>query len=86
MDAKSNFIMAIRSLLPPIFPRHELTKITSGLINSRTIANIQSKKQGPPSVLFKGKVGFERETFITWLESRISENTSSKQETHQHNQ
>jgi len=73
MTAKDSFIEAIREMLPPIFARHSLTEITGGLINSRTIANAQSRRQGPPSVLVNGKVGFERETFIAWLDKTIEE-------------
>lgn len=73
MTAKENFIGAIREILPPIFARHSLTEITGGLINSRTIANMQAKRQGPPAVSFKGRVGFERGTFIAWLEKTIEE-------------
>jgi hypothetical protein len=73
MTAKENFIDVLRDLLPPIFPRHALTKLTGGLINSRTIANVQSKRQGPPAVNFKGRVGFERNQFISWLEGTVTE-------------
>ncbi|GFM36249.1 hypothetical protein [Desulfovibrio psychrotolerans] len=73
MTAKDNFIGAIRELLPPIFARHSLTEITGGLINSRTIANLQAKRQGPPSILFKGRVGFERGSFLSWLDGRIED-------------
>lgn len=72
------FISALRDMLPRIFARHTLTDITGGLINSRTIANKQSKGEGPPAVKFKGRVGFERESFLHWLEQSIEEFAVSK--------
>jgi predicted DNA-binding transcriptional regulator AlpA len=62
------FIKEIEQALPLVFPRHALTKLTSGLINSRTIANrMSSKNDGPPGVRIGRSVGFSRKSFIAWL-------------------
>lgn len=68
----SFFISAVAKMLPPVFARHKLTELTGGLVNSRTISNLQSKKEGPPAVKYKGRIGLEKETFIAWLSTRIT--------------
>lgn len=68
----SFFISAVAKMLPPVFARHKLTELTGGLVNSRTISNLQSKNEGPPAVKFKGRVGLEKESFLIWLETRVS--------------
>lgn len=68
----TTFIAAIENMLPPVFARHQLTELTGGLINSRTISNLQSKKIGPPAVKFKGRVGLEKGTFVTWLKTQVT--------------
>lgn len=62
---------ALRSALPPVFSRSSLTKLTGGLINQRTIANLQSKNQGPPSFQYGKKIAFERDSFISWAFEKI---------------
>ena len=62
-----NFINAMEQALPPIFARHSLTKLSGGLINSRTICNKMSRGEGPPGIRIGRKVGFTRNSFISWL-------------------
>lgn len=60
----------LRELLPPVFLRKQISALSHGLLNGRTIANLQSKRCGPPSFRVGNHVAFERESFLYWLEMR----------------
>jgi len=64
-----SFIDALEQALPPVFARHRLTKLSGGLINSRTIANKMSQGIGPKGIKIGRNVGFSRDGFISWLKS-----------------
>lgn len=59
----------LRSVLPSIFFRAHLTTLTSGALNGRTIANLQSAGKGPPGFYCGKRMCFERESFLLWLEA-----------------
>lgn len=59
---------------PPIIARNEVGRITGGLINPRTLANLDSLGQGPQGKVSMGKirVGYIREPFINWFVNRLT--------------
>ena len=60
---------------PPIIARSEVGKITGGLLNPRTLANLDSLGQGPKSAkvaMGKIRVGYLREPFIDWFCERLT--------------
>lgn len=65
------FIEALEQSLPAIFARYQLTELSGGLINSRTIANRMSRGDGPPGIRIGRNVGFSRGSFIAWLRDNI---------------
>ena len=64
-------ISALRKSLPPVFARAELTRLTGGACNSRTIANLQSLRQGPPAHKLGKRTVLEKEAFLSWLAARL---------------
>lgn len=50
--------------------RTEVSNFSGGLVNVKTIANLDSQKQGPPRVRVGRKIAYPVDSFIQWLESR----------------
>jgi hypothetical protein len=51
--------------------RSEISNFTGGAINSRTLANLDSKGKGPPGRIKIGKkVAYKVSSLIFWLEHR----------------
>ena len=62
---------AIDRTWPDIFARHNLTNLSGGLINSRTIANRHSRKDGPPFVRLGKVIALEKVSFLQWLKEDL---------------
>lgn len=60
--------------MPPVFVRQQVRELTGGMIDGRTLANLDSKKEGPKGKVSMGKikVGYLREPFIDWFLSRLN--------------
>ena len=71
--AMSGMLAELEQRLPPLVPRKELRRLLGGLINPRTIANLDSKGLGPAVRLRYGRqVVYEKASFIEWLEGRLN--------------
>ncbi len=56
-----------------IVARREVAAFTGGMISPGTLANFDSKKEGPEGAFRIGRnVGYPVDSFIKWLESRIA--------------
>ena len=55
-----------------IVSRSEVGKFTGGLLNSRYIANLDSKKEGPPRIRVGRLICYQVNDLITWMERRSS--------------
>lgn len=64
-----DFQLLAKNWPAPIVARSEIAKFTGGLINPRTVANLDSKGTGPPRFRVGRKVAYPVDTFIEWLES-----------------
>ena len=58
--------------LPLAFGRTEIEKLIPGVISSKSLANLSSLGEGPPSYRHGRKVFYERQAFLEWLSSRIN--------------
>ena len=66
------FFNAIENELPPVFSRQTASQAVGGLISPKTLSNLDALNQGPPvKVQLGSRVGYERESFIEWLKTRI---------------
>lgn len=64
----------LRNSLPIIFARSEVGRLTGGIIQPGTMANLDCLGKGPAGrFLIGGKICYERELFIDWLLSRVKE-------------
>lgn len=65
---------ALKKAFPPVFGKCQVTELSGGLINSRTVTNRMSIGTGPPSFKYGNKVGFTRDIFIEWVIEQIEVN------------
>lgn len=65
------FLNAMEKSLPEVFARHSLTNLSGGLINSRTIANRNSRGDGPPFVRYGKAIALEKVSFLQWLKDDL---------------
>ena len=72
MDSLESVLGQLSETLPPTFARKAVTKLTWGMVNHRTLANLDSQKQGPAGKFRVGQqVWYERDSFLAWLQSRL---------------
>lgn len=57
----------------PLVPRNEVGKFSGGLLNSGTMANLDSRGEGPQGKVAFGKVrvAYDRDLLIDWLMERL---------------
>lgn len=64
----STIIFSFAKTLPAAFGRSAIPLLMPGIIAPGTLANLASQKKGPPPCTFaRGKVLYERESFLAWL-------------------
>jgi hypothetical protein len=61
-----------------IVARSEVRKFTGGMISPGTMANLDSRGEGPPQIRIGRKVGYKVDDFIEWLEGRVSHHKPGK--------
>lgn len=73
MHAINPIIERLRAELPPTFARTAVPKLTGEIISAGTLANEDSRGTGPQGVFYMGrKAVYERESFLAWLETRLT--------------
>ncbi len=72
MDA-SALRAQLLAVMPPVFVRQRVKELTGGMIDGRTLANLDSRDEGPAGKIKMGKtkVGYLREPFIDWFINRL---------------
>jgi len=73
-----DFISRIRSELPPTFTRKFICERLGGYLTPGTLANLDSKGQGPGGIRAGKSVLYEREHFLIWLENRLERGDSNE--------
>ncbi len=74
----SLFIESLSKNLPPTFSRAVAAEHLKGIFSKQTLANIDCKGEGAPSVHVGRTVCYERESFLAWLEGRMQARKSGK--------
>lgn len=67
-----NIISALEKSLPVVFGRSAVLQLMPGVIAPGTLANLDSKHQGPPCHKARGKVLYEKASFLAWLSGWLS--------------
>ena len=72
--AKREFIQSLEAKLPNIICRKDVTKLSDGLVASKTLANLDSLGEGPEQrFLLNRKVCYPKQAFIDWLLTRCTD-------------
>lgn len=56
-----------------IVARSEVGRFSGGLLHPRTLANIDSRGEGPPKITVGRKVAYKTTDLVVWLERRMRE-------------
>lgn len=65
-------LQGLRDKLPPVFTRKTVCDCMGGMLTPKTLANIDSSGEGPTIRLtFGNRIGYEKENFMEWLQSRL---------------
>ena len=69
----NHIIDSLRLNLPPVFNRRKAQEVLGHIISARTLANLDCQKKGPPKLYLSKTVVYERDSFLVWLEPRLSD-------------
>lgn len=65
-------VSSLMPVLPEIVQRKEVGRLTGGLVNPRSLANLDCLGQGPKGrFIVARKVCYPREAFLAWLQARV---------------
>jgi len=65
-------IEELKTILPPIFARSDIGKLTGGIIQPGTLRNKDSRGEGIAGRFLIGRrIFYSREDFLLWLSARI---------------
>jgi hypothetical protein len=65
-------IRKLQKELPPVFSRQAVPDLIPGIFSTQTLSNLSSQKKGPPIIKVGRKACYERDSFLQWLETRLS--------------
>lgn len=68
----SNILKSLEKSLPAVFGRSAVLQLMPGVIAPGTLANLDSQRAGPPCHKARGKVIYEKVTFLAWLAEWLS--------------
>lgn len=72
----STIISSFAKTLPAAFGRSAIPQLLPGIIAPGTLANLASQKKGPPCTFARGKVLYERDSFLAWLKDWLDGDSS----------
>ena len=72
MQSVHTLITRLRAEMPPAFTRKVACQLLGGLYSPGTLANLDSSGEGPKGIRAGKAVLYERETFLAWLQKRMS--------------
>ncbi len=61
-----------QSWKPPVVPRHKIPEFSGHTISSKTIANLDSKGEGPPSFKMGRTRVYPKADLLKWFKNRMS--------------
>jgi len=60
----------LEKTLPPVFGRPAVGDLLPGVLSGKTLANLESKGEGPPCYKAGSRTFYEKDTFIPWFLQR----------------
>ena len=73
MEYKRDFSELANAWGSPVVAREAVSKFSGGLLNPRTMANIDSQGSGPKMVKLGRKRGYWVDSLVEWMNSRMDE-------------
>ena len=55
---------------PPRFGHQTVAELFPGIVSSKQLANLASRGEGPPYLVVRRRVTYERESFLRWLDEQ----------------
>lgn len=78
--AKDIFEQLVDSWPAPIVARREVSRFSGGVLNPRTLANLDSLGEGPPKIKIGEKmVAYPTKSLVAWMRDRAAEKTKTKE-------
>ena len=65
-------IRKLQQELPPVFSREAVPRLIPKVFSTQTLANLHSQGVGPPVIKCGRKACYERDSFLQWLQTRLS--------------
>lgn len=63
----------------PLVARREVTRFSGGILNPRTLANLDSQGEGPPRVKWGAKmVAYPTKSLVEWMRKRATKTTNEE--------
>jgi hypothetical protein len=79
ISSKEQVLVILREKLPPIFSRKHVEELTGGVITAVSLAGLDKNGNGPKAFKIGGRVGYERDSFLEWLEQKVKPRGKQKQ-------
>ncbi len=73
ITSPDKFLEFLDHVLPEMFPRSAINKLTNGIITMKTMQNRDSKGYGPIRHLVGAKVCYNKDEFIEWARTFFSQ-------------
>ncbi len=70
MEGLESLRAELENKLPAVFGRSVITDLLPGIISGKTLANLESKGEGPVGYWCGNRRFYERKTFVPWLLGR----------------
>ena len=65
-------MMDLEADLPPVMSRNQVESLLGGVISGRTLANLDSRGEGPEGRFYIGrKAAYPTRNLLAWLDSRM---------------
>jgi hypothetical protein len=77
--SKEQVFAILREKLPPIFTRKHVEKLTGGLLTAVNLRKYDVLGRGPKAFKIGRLVGYEKDSFLEWLEQRVGPRGDQKQ-------
>lgn len=73
ITSPDKFIEFLEHVLPEMFPRSAINKLTNGILTMKTMQNRDAKGYGPVRHLIGAKVCYDKAEFIEWARTFFSQ-------------
>jgi hypothetical protein len=73
LDSKFNFNELVERWPSPLVARAEVARFSGGVLNARTLANLDSSGRGPERLRIGSRVAYPAKALADWMRARAHE-------------